>query len=368
MNHHVVLVVVALLTLVALHSIRIVARSSENFTAGSKTFRFSTTKNPYGVAFSRDGKYLFVNGDVLSVYKILPGLKTELVRNVNFTGEPTKGYGLSLSPDGTKLAVGRSNKIMFLSAQALTTPSAKAFLASVTIPTAANSKKEATVLEPTFSPDGTRVVCPIEYNFRAAVVDVNLALANRGTGAIVGYIPSGSATVGVSFYPPGQPDLVAITSESDNSVKRPGGNCSGSVRVSNYKTMKLVKTIPVGCEPVRIAVGSDNIFVTSRANNKVIAVNRSNNDKRVDIPTGPNPVGIKLVPNSPYAIVAASNRYGNANGEINVINTRLSKVVTRIPGLNFPRSVAVSSNGALAAVSYFKSGAVELLNIPALAN
>lgn len=365
MINHTVLVVVATLVLLLCLTAGSLARFRENFTAAPKTYRFSTTKKPYGVAFSKDNKYVFVNGDVLSVYKILPGLKTEFVKNVTFAGA-TKGFGVSLSPDGSKLVVGRSDQLVFLSTPALAIPSGQAFLASVTIPS--KGKEAATTLEPTFSPDGTRVVCPIEYNYRAVVVDVNLALANRGSGAIVGYIPSGSATVGVSFYPPGQPDLVAITSESDKTAKRPGSQCSGSVRVSNFRTMKPVKTIPVGCEAVRVAIGDNDIFVTSRADNKVIVVNRGNSDKQTEIPTGPNPVGIKLVPNSPYLIVAASNRYGNGNGEINVINTTTSKVVTRIPGLKFPRSVAVSSDGALAAVTYFNSDAVELLNIPALAN
>jgi hypothetical protein len=363
MNKHAAFVIAATLVLITSLLIQF-SRRREHFADLPKTHRFSTTEKPWGVAFSKDNKYLFVAGAKLEVYKI-DGLKAKLFRSISFT-DGSVARGVSVSPDGSKLVVGKDDNIMFFSTQALVTPSQKPHLATVPVPslTTGNQKRAPNAAEPTFSADGTRVACPLEYRNQVMIVDVNLALAKRGPAAVIGLIPAGSAPVGISFFPGRYENMMAFTSQSDPDAKVPGSKCSGSVRVADIKTMKIIKTIPVGCDPVRIAVGKNYFYVTSRGNDKVIKITKGkDNSARTEISVGKAPVGIKLTPDERYAIVAASNRFDpKGTGEINVVDTETLKV-TRIPGLKFPRGVAVNSTGTMAAVTYYNSAAVELVSL-----
>jgi DNA-binding beta-propeller fold protein YncE len=170
----------------------------------------------------------------------------------------------------------------------------------------------------------------------------------------------GNAPVGVAFF---QNDLVGVTSQKDSSVSS-NGKCSGSLRIANYKTMQLGTAIPIkpGCDAVRVVVGAKYIYVSSRSDNKIIKIDKSDTNKRQAIAVGPNPVGMGLAPGN-RLIVAASNRFSDAPGEINVVDTTTGKMIARIPGLKFPRGVAISPDGKTAAVTYYLGDAVELLHL-----
>lgn len=360
MRIHRVAAILAVIALVA--SVAAKAGRVERFSTASA--RFATTASPWGVTFSKDGKYLFVGGEQLVAYRFDPEkLVVTVVRTVNFSSKE-RVHGLAVSPDGALLVAGGSTRIRFFSIANLV-GGQRAMLASVPIPTSGiTSKRAPGAQEPVFSPDGTRVACPIEYQRRVAIFDTQLALQNVGEKAIVGFVEAGSAPVGASFFPDsvnGGRDLVAFTNQSDATVPKVG-ECSGSVRVANFRTAKLVKTIPAGCSPVRIAVGDKYMFVTSRGDDKVIGIDRNDERKGIVVPVGPNPVGIRLASNGRHMVVAASNRFDAADGEINVIDTQ-TLAVKRIPGLKFPRGVAVDPSGNFAAVTYYKSAVVELVNV-----
>ena len=339
-------------------------RHMEWFDASPRTTRFSTTQKPWGVAFSQDSKHLFVGGEKLIVYELQGQLQPKVVRKIHFSKSMGSARGLSVSPNGAVLVAGRSKHITFFSVQALIR-GGQPLIESVPVPVRSNDTRRApNAAEPTFSPDGTRVVCPIEYQNRVMVVNVELALKKRGAEAIVGFISAGSAPVGVSFFPGPSNDFVAFTNQSDPSVTKFGPSCSGSLRIANFRTLKVEKTIPVspGCNAVRVVVGARYMYVSSRSANKIIKIDRYNADKKQDIPVGPNPVGLQLAPGN-RLIVAASNRYSEGPGEINVVDTSRLKVIARIQGLKFPRGVAVSPDGKTAAVTYHRSAAVELLHL-----
>jgi DNA-binding beta-propeller fold protein YncE len=339
----------------------ILMRRSETYENPPKTTRFATTNNPWGVQFSKDGKHLFVGGESLMVYELRGLLQPTLVRTVKFADTMGAARGLSLSPDGQTLVAGRAKHISFFSVPGLTRGEGQAYIASVPVPALATDKRRPNAAEPKFSPDGTRVVCPIEYQRRVMVVDVELALQKAGSSAIVGFIPAGSAPVGISFFPEKNSNLVAFTNQSDGDVSKVGG-CSGSLRIANFRTMEIEEIIPIapGCDAVRVVIDGAYMYVSSRSDNKIIRINRSNRELRVAFPVGPNPVGIAVVGRK--LIVAASNRFDkNSPGEINILDASTGKIDARIPGLAFPRGVAVSPDGSVAAITYFAGGAVELV-------
>jgi hypothetical protein len=341
----------------------IFTRRRETFENPPKTIRFATTNNPWGVQFSKDGKHLFVGGESLMVYELQGQKQPKLVRTYDFSTSTGTARGLSLSPDGQILAAGRARHISFFSVPALISGGGKPFIDSVPVPALASDRRDPNAAEPTFSPDGTRVVCPIEYQRRVMVVDVKLALEKAGSRAVIGFIPAGGAPVGVSFFPEKDSELVAFTNQSDKTIAKYGRRCSGSVRIANYRTLEIEKTIPMnpGCSAVRVVVGQTHMYVSSRSDNKIIKIDRSNYDQKTAYPVGPNPVGIGIA-NGNKLIVAASNRFGgDSPGEINVVNTDTGNVDARIPGLKFPRGVAISPDGSVAAVTYFHGAAVEIV-------
>jgi YVTN family beta-propeller protein len=342
-------------------------RRPEGFQAPLGTTRFSTTQNPWGVAFSRDGKHLFVGGEQLMVYELQGRAQPKLVRTLTFAKEMGSALGLAVSPNGAVLVAGRDNHVSFFSVPPLVSGKGSSLIGHVPVPKLSkpvSNRPSPIAAEPTFSPDGTRVVCAIEYQKRAMVINVDLALKNKGAEAIIGFIPAGSGPVGVAFFP--GTNYVAFTNQSDRTVTKFGPNksCSGSLRIANWKTGKVESTVPMdpGCDAVRVVVGAKFMYVSSRSADKIVKIDRFNSTKKQEIAVGPSPVGLQLVKGG-RLIVAASNRFKpNDPGEINVVDTTTNRVAARIPGLKFPRGVAVSPAGTTAAVTYFKSGAVELVH------
>jgi DNA-binding beta-propeller fold protein YncE len=366
MNRRVILrtVPVVVAAAIALIALVMLIRRRDGFQEGSiRTTRFSTTSNPWGVAFTKDGQYLFVAGTELVVYRLRGRDQPTVVRTISFQSSVGSGRGLSLSPNGAVLAVGRAKHISFLSVESLTRGGGQPLIASVPVPALRTDKREPNAAEPTFSADGTRVACPIEYQRRVMIVNVDLALKGRGEGAIVGFIPAGSAPVGVSFFP-GDRNYVAFTNQSDTSIPKFGDSCSGSLRIANFRTGKVENTIPVspGCDAVRVVIGSRYMYVSSRSANKIIKIDRFDDKTKWAFPVGPNPVGMGLAKGN-RLVVAASNRFSDAPGEINVLDTTTGKMIARIPGLKFPRGVVTSPDGLTAAVTYYSSGAVELVHL-----
>jgi DNA-binding beta-propeller fold protein YncE len=334
----------------------------ERFENPPGTTRFATTKSPWGAAFSKSGKYLFVGGESLVVYELRGRQTPRVVRTVTFSESMGTARGLSLSPDGKVLVAGRARHVSFFSVPALIN-GGQTLIDSVPVPALSSDTRPPNAAEPTFSADGTRVVCAIEYQKRVMIVNVDLALKKRGAGAIVGFIPAGSAPVGVSFFP-GDRNYVAFTNQSDTSIPKFGESCSGSLRIANFRTGKVENTIPVspGCNAVRVVIGSRYMYVSSRSANKIIKIDRFDDKTKWAFPVGPNPVGMGLAKGN-RLVVAASNRFSDAPGEINVLDTTTGKMIARIPGLKFPRGVAISPDGLTAAVTYYSSDAVELVHL-----
>lgn len=325
-------------------------RQSEHLTTKPPVRRRLRLKytHPFGLGFSPDGKTLYVTGDsTLVAYAV--DEQTLKLTPVKKRKASASMLGLAVSPDGTRLAVARRTSVALYDASSLQ------LLAS--FPT----EKGATTIELAFSHDGTLIAASDEYKHRVGVYDVAKMVAKDPT-ALVGFIPAGKEPVGVQCARgPNGELLAAFTNQRERIAK-----CTGSVRIADLKTLNVLQKIPAGCNPVRLTgfTGlSGNVCVTSRANNKVMVLDVATKKIVSQIQVGTAPVGIGVHEN--IAVVACSNRFNKENGSIDIVDLAAGRVINRLPGLLFPRTVAMSPTGAVAAVVHNKSAAVDLISISA---
>ena len=238
--------------------------------------------------------------------------------------------------------------------------------------------KGAGTIEVAFSADGTFLAASDEWLQRVAVFNVSdMASGNKG---LVGHLPAGINPVGIVALPGADGrQRIAYTSQRDPEAAKgaaKGGTkgaakgvksgpvCSGTIRVADLKDMAIVKRHDVGCSPVRVDVTpAGDLAATARGENAVALVTASG---VVKIPTGANPVGVRFADRGKHLVVAASNRFGNANGEINIVQVASKTVVKTLPTLVFPRTVAVDPTTTLAVVTLYGSSSVDVVHLPSV--
>jgi YVTN family beta-propeller protein len=134
---------------------------------------------------------------------------------------------------------------------------------------------------------------------------------------------------------------------------------SNSVSVIDPKTNLVVATIPVGPNPVDIAVtpNGSTAYVTNAGSNSVSVINTTSNTVVATVTVGFNPVNVAIKPDGTRAYVA--NARANS---VSVIDTSTNAVVATVPvGLN-PVDVAVTPNGSTAYVTNARSNSVSVIN------
>ena len=134
---------------------------------------------------------------------------------------------------------------------------------------------------------------------------------------------------------------------------------SNTVSVINPTTNTVVATIPVGPNPVNIAVtpNGTSAYVTNAGSNTVSVINTATNTVVATVPVGANPVNVAVTPNgaSAYVTNAGSN-------SVSVINTATNIVLATVAvGFN-PVNVAITPDGASAYVTNAGSNSVSVIN------
>lgn len=137
------------------------------------------------------------------------------------------------------------------------------------------------------------------------------------------------------------------------------GNDSSSLIVVNGTSGQLVRSIPVGADPIGVAVDTRNhtIFVTNYVSENVSVVDASSGRIVKWLWLGKNPTGI--------AYDSADDRIYVANSgwdNITAVNATSYKVTAWIPTGNGPTSIAIDSSNGTFDVANYNSNNVTLVN------
>lgn len=320
--------------------------------------RVPTTPQPFGVVFSKDGRYLFVGGNTgLHVYDS----NMKLARHLQLS-YPVRG--IALSGDGRLLALAIEFGVQLVDVQALV--AGEDWPQRGIVVTRSSATAKTGTLELTFSSDDSMVVATGEFGGQVDFIDVKSfvkgkqVLGSRGSRIKTGVHPVGIVAKG---------DKVLYTVQG--SAKK----CNGNLVVADVRKKAKVKAEPVGCVPVRVETTDSKTFVTVRGDNSVAVLDTAKlldpsvapgGAKIKSVAVGPKPVGLKTAMGGKYLVVACSNRDTGKPGRIDIIDTSTLAVVKSIPTLMFPRNVAVSPDGNTVVVTLHGSAQLDVLRMPVL--
>lgn len=332
---------------------------------------------PFGVAFSPDGRYAFVDSIVtaqsstamrspsgITIYSV-GGNRLNYDRVGTFPQGSLIGMAVS-TRSGLLAAANQSGASVFSLSrmeQAKSAPSSW-LLGSLT------SEGEGAI-EAAFSPDGDFLFVTLEDSREMAVFNVEYArLHGFGHRAdLVGYVPLGLAPVGMAISADGR--YLYVTSESGTAAGTQGTLSTVDLRTAERNPSKsVISTVWAGCNPVRVAASKSSVYVTARASDDLLqfSADRLIHDPRSaltgEAAVGELPVGLALVDHGEEVIVADSNRLENRNdtSSLAVVSTSPGtplRLIGYLPAGGFPRDMALSPNGESLVVSNFDSGQVE---------
>lgn len=383
------------------------AAAPESTLAAARTATAGAGSEPFGVAVSADGRYLFVAGaDGVAVYPLTGsgagGLPATPVRTVPLgSGADLPGLGVALTPDGQYLLVAVARGLVVLRVAALE-HGGPAVLGSLLGAGYGG-------IEVTTSADGRFAFESFENSDTVGVFDVARALQDgfAAAGVTVGTVPVGVAPVGITTGAGGR--FLYVTSEDDPAAgstrPRPsptgprrhgtavGCGAEGSLSVIDVasaetdpsKTARVVA--PAGAQPVRVTIGDGGAvaWVTARGSDALLGFSTSRLDAAppgdlatdalvADVPVGALPVGVASADGGKLVVVADSNRAASDSGPqwLSVIDAAAAlagrpALVGRVAAGTFPRDMAVSPDGSTVFVSDYGSNQVEAVAVGGVA-
>lgn len=238
----------------------------------------------------------------------------------------------------------------------------------------------------------------------AAILVVNMAKIRTGdftSAAIVGRIPVGRAPIAVTLSNDGR--YLYTTSQvalpvwnwplecrpevPDPATAKPY-HARGAVvvvdvaRAQTDPAQSVVARVPVGCNPVRLAISPDGAtaWVTARGDHSLVALDTSKllTDAEHSIVTrirvGTAPVGVAIVDSGRKVIATNSNRFAGGTDDrqsLNVVDVAAgvahATLLGTVPAGAFPRELCVSPDGRTLFVSNFSSKTLEVVDLARLA-
>ncbi|MGH3975071.1 MAG: hypothetical protein ACRDS9_17340 [Pseudonocardiaceae bacterium] len=133
-----------------------------------------------------------------------------------------------------------------------------------------------------------------------------------------------------------------------------------SVSVIDTANGRLIRNVPVGTNPVAVAVFPRDhyAFVTNFYGNTVSVINTKTLEVIGTLPVGANPDGVAIDPKGEYAYVANSG-----SNTVSVIDIREQKVVRALLVGRAPQKVAIDPDGRHAYVTNFGDHNVSVIDL-----
>jgi len=134
---------------------------------------------------------------------------------------------------------------------------------------------------------------------------------------------------------------------------------SNSLSVVNTGTNSVSATIPVGHNPVSVAVtpSGSAAYVTNAGSNSVSVIDTNALTVLTTITVGGNPVSVAITPDGKQAYVANAR-----SNSVSVINTATNSVTATIPVGFSPLKVAVTPDGGTVYVSNFGAHSLSVIS------
>ena len=238
----------------------------------------------------------------------------------------TLPYGVSVSPDGSKVYITNSNT----DDVSVINTSTNTVIATIPV---GNNPKGITV-----SPDGLRVYVTNDVTDDVTVI-------NTITNTVISTIPVGENPLGVALSPDGT--ILYVGNRHDNNLS-----------VINTTTNTLITNIYVGLMPSGIAVSPNGskVYVAKNFADNVSVIDASSNTVIVNIPVGYSPKGVAISPDGTKVYVVSGS------GSVSVINTATNMVINTIPVGLSPNGVSLNGDGSQLLVVNKTSDNVSIIN------
>ncbi|ETN40017.1 uncharacterized protein HMPREF1541_04292 [Cyphellophora europaea CBS 101466] len=224
---------------------------------------------------------------------------------------------------------------------------------------------------------------------RGAIEVFELRRSDNGSlsGDQLGYATLDYALVGTALSADGSL-LYGLSELTVEAFKT--NTTGGSLSVLDVTTLQthpahaLLRSVPAGCEPVRVVLSPDGnqVWVSARASNMLLAFDASalaTNGTAQDalvarVQVGDAPVGVALVNNGSYVVTADSNRFNKTGAVSGLTFVDVQAALTgtqafaRLPTGLFPREFGVSPDGNKLLVSQYDSFAIQAVDVSHLGN
>jgi len=341
-----------------------------------------TGGDPFGVAVTPDGRYVFVSGaGSVQVFRSGPGLALTRVREVTV---PASLAGEALTSGGRYLLVASNRGAVVIDVAAAEQGRPHAVLGTLAAPHGVGA------IEVAITHNSQLAFVSLEYSDDIAVFRLHRALVSGfGPADYVGSIPAGQAVVGLALSPDGR--WLYATSELDPRVAQIRNDQSrtsqGSLsvisvpRAATDPAHSVLTTVAAGCEPVRViaSAGGAVVWVTARGSNTLLGFSTALLRKHpgrsliARVGVGQAPVGLALVDHGRQIVVADSNRFDTPGASASLAVVRVADALAGRPALAgllpaglFPREMALAPGGRTLLVTCFSSGQLELVDLAGL--
>ena len=356
--------------------------------------------SPFSVIPSADGASLFVSlsGPTLGIAVLAASQSTASLSRVIATRSAP--YGLALSRDGRYLASaqrgisgqsGSFSGVQIIDATRAASGSTAVGVTAVAMP------YSLMPIKVTWGKGNRYLFVSNEGGSSISVVDVARAVATGGSArAIVGNIPMGRAPVGLAVSTDGR-YLYAVSQIADpstpgyNASACPAGNtlvAQGSLSVVDVAKATIdpahavIAVALAGCSPVRIALSADDAtaWVTARGEDALLSFSTSllrtspSSARTSRTPVGSAPVGLLLFNQEQHVAIANSNRFDpTQTGTISIVRKAdalsgagASATVATFMAGKFPREWAQSADGKQLYLTQFGSSSLAIWPVSSL--
>ena len=344
--------------------------------------------HPFAALPSTDDCWIFASlntGQDKGVLGVLRNNDGQLVLD-HLESLPGPAYGEAISPDGSLLAVAGDTSVDVFDVGRLERHESSARLATLQEGRGAGATYAA------ISHDGKLLFVSDEYAKRVNVYDLDKVRQGESS-SLIGHVPAGLAPVGLATSPDGQ--WLYVTSQvgpkvdggktcpAENEKQRP--HPEGMllrIRIATVATdpaHAIAGVLPVGCNPVRVAVSPSgkDLWVSARGDNTLLRLQPDDwtgNNTHLKIkayPVGPNPIGVAVRGDDAQVWVAVSDRFEKKGrgvlvglayraGDANDADPKLMQT----GALEYPREVAFFHDNRTLAVTLFDANRVAIARTP----
>ena len=318
------------------------AATAKTLTVRSTTLKL-TNGNPYGVAVTRDGKYVFATNPLKLSALIMNGgqsVAQQYGYYVASSGEVARG--VALTSDGKYAAVAVGNQVNVQSATAAEQDASSANAATLVIP---GVRPVTDATEVAISPDDRFVFVTLRNSSKLAVFNMHKALTTgqNQAGVYLGTITLGINPTGVAISPDGLWLYVVSAAKTHTAAFGPSQGLLSILSVPKLETSPgsaLVAQTAAGCGPAGVTVSADGsmVWVTAQASNALLGFSAAK--LRTDparaltaqVPVGQTPTGVILVDGGKKIVVADSDLNG-LPGADNLAVVDVAAALARKPAL-----------------------------------